>query len=155
MPTFRHGKNTFFAIGDAVGGFATVNVVSNVLRNVSLPRDSDTADTTAFTSTQKTYVVGIPGGKMSMDGPYDAAADLIFSGLVGFETPMGWKWGPEGGTSTRVSYGQPGGVGAAGFLLSNYDIMSPVGDLVSVKLDGVASGAITRTASATFPGTYP
>ena len=55
MPTFRHGKNTVFKLDNAGG---TLTDVSNVLNNVSFPRETEILETTSFGSSFRTYVVG-------------------------------------------------------------------------------------------------
>jgi hypothetical protein len=135
MPTFRHGRNTYFAIQDSGG---TIRDISNCCREVGFPRQSDTADTTAFGSTVKTYVIGIIGASFNVSGMYDATADGYLSGIYGMEASRDFEYGPEGSTSTRVKF-------TGDVFLTNYQISGSVNDMVAFSADFQITGAITRT----------
>jgi hypothetical protein len=72
MPTFRHGKSTVFKVDNAAGSLTDI---SNTLTDVSFPQSVDTAETSAFGSSAKSYVVGLSDGTLSVSGNYDATVD--------------------------------------------------------------------------------
>lgn len=140
MPTFFHGRNTFFTIQDSAN---TVHNLSPVLKQVGFPVTLDTPDTTAFGSTVKTYVVGIKDAKFSCSGMYDAGADAVLQGIFGFSTPRAFQYGPQGpnaasgGSNAFIRYS-----GVA--LLTNYSVTGAVGDMIGFTCDFQVSGSITR-----------
>ncbi len=141
MPTFRHGKNTVVKIA-AIGAPGTVVDLSNVFREFNLPRDIDSAETTAFQSTVKTWVIGIPGATLTGGGMFDATADAQLAAACGFETPLAWQYGPEGSNTGRVRYSQAGTT--VGLLITAYEINAAVADMVGFTFSAVISGALTR-----------
>jgi hypothetical protein len=62
MPTFVHSKNT----GVYFGGYD----ISSYMRSVSFPATIDTAETTAFRSTAKSYVIGNTDETVTMEGMF-------------------------------------------------------------------------------------
>jgi hypothetical protein len=135
MPTFRHGKNTYFAIEDS--GDVSRDI-STVLRDVSLGRQIDTAETTAFQSTNKSYVIGIPGSSFNVSGMFDLTVDGYFMGIMGLEDARAFIYRPEGNTSGRREI-----TGSA--YLSSYNISGSVSDMVSFTADFTVTGAVTVT----------
>lgn len=135
MPTFRHGKNTFFSITDSGD---VVRDISNALRDISFPRQADTAETTAFGSTVKTYVIGIPGASFSISGMFDATNDGYLQGIYGLEAARAFVYGPEGSVATRIKF-------TGSCFLTNYQIQGTVNDMVSASCEFQVTGAITRT----------
>jgi len=139
MPTFRHGKSTVLKITDSGG---TLRDVSNVLRDVNFPREADTAETSAFGTTDKTYVVGLVGSSLTCSGMFDATVDGYLNGIRGLDIGGSYtgafEYGPEGSISTRIKY--------TGFALCiNYSITNGIGDMVGITANFQITGAVTRT----------
>lgn len=134
MPTFRHGRNTFFSIQDAAG---TVRNISNVLRDINNTVSLDVQDTTAFGSSVKTYVVGIKDGRFSIGGMFDATVDGYFNGIFGMETARAFVYGPEGNTTGRVSY-------SGACFLTSYNVSGSVGSMVAASCEFQVTGDVTR-----------
>lgn len=138
MPTFRHGKLTVFKITDAAG---TLRDISNTLRTVNFPNDADTAETSAFGTFDKTFVVGLVGHSISVDGMFDATVDGYLNGILALDiggTYTGvFQYGPEGATSGRVRY-----TGVS--LLTSYGRTSGIGDMAGVSANFQITGATTR-----------
>lgn len=134
MPTFRHGRNTVFKVQDSTG---TLQDISNVMRDVSLPVSIDTPETTAFGSGTKTYVIGIKDAKLSGSGMFDAATDAILQGIFGMEAARGFEYGPEGSTATRVKY-------SGSLYLTGYTISGSVSDMVAASFEFQITGDVTR-----------
>ena len=140
MPTFHHGRSTFFTIGDSS---STVWNLSPVLKQVNFPVTLDTPETTAFGSTVKTYVVGIKDAKFTCSGMYAATADVILQGIFGFATARAFQYGPQG--PDTASGGADANIRYSGTAyLVNYQVTGAVGDMVGFTCDFQVSGEITR-----------
>ena len=132
MPTFAHGKSTDFAIDDTGGSSRNI---ANTLTDVSFPQTIDTAETTAFGSTNKSYIVGLKDTTISVSGIWDATVDGYISGTE--PASRSFIYGPAGSTSGNVKY-----TGEA--ILTNYSVSNPVGDVVTYSVDLQVTGAVTR-----------
>lgn len=134
MPTFVHGKSTNFQIDDTGG---TSRDISNVLTSVDFPETVDTAETTAFGSSAKSYIVGLTDATISVSGIWDSTVDGYLSG--GAEpASRTFIYGPAGSTAGNVKY-----TGEA--IMTSYSISNPVGDVVTFSADFQVTGAVTRT----------
>ena len=132
MPTFSHGKSTDFALDDTGGSSRNI---SNTLTDVSFPQTIDTAETTAFGSSNKSYIVGLKDGSFSVSGIWDATVDGYLSGTE--PASRSFIYGPAGSTGGNVKY-----TGEA--IMTNYSVSNPVGDVVTYSLDLQITGAVTR-----------
>jgi len=133
MPTFIHGKSTDFELDDTGG---TSRSLSNVLTSVDFPETIDTAESTAFGSTSKSYLVGLRDATISVSGLWDATVDGY---IIGTEpASRTFIFGPAGNTSGNVKY-----TGEA--ILTNYSVSAPVADVVTFSLDLQVTGNVTRT----------
>ena len=133
MPTFAHGKSTDFAIDDTGGSSRNI---SDTLTDVSFPQTIDTAETTAFGSSNKSYIVGLKDTTISVSGIWDATVDGYLSGTE--PASRSFIFGPAGTTSGNVKY-----TGEA--IMTNYSQSNPVGDVVTFTADFQVTGAVTRT----------
>ena len=132
MPTFVHGKSTDFELDDTGG---TSRALSNVLTSVDFPETIDTAETTAFGATSKSYIVGLRDATISVSGLWDATVDGY---IIGTEpATRSFIFGPAGSTSSNVKY-------TGECILTNYSISNPVGDVVTFSLDLQVTGNVTR-----------
>ena len=103
MPTFVHGKSTDFELDDTGG---TSRSLSNVLTSVDFPETIDTAESTAFGSTSKSYLVGLRDSTISVSGLWDATVDGY---IIGTEpASRTFIFGPAGSTGGYVKYTGPG-----------------------------------------------
>ena len=132
MPTFAHGKSTAFAIDDTGGSSRNI---SNTLTDVSFPQTIDTAETTAFGSSNKSYIVGLKDTTISGTGLWDATVDGYLSGTE--PASRSFIFGPAGSTGGNVKY-----TGEA--IMTNYSQGNPVGDVVTFTADFQVTGAVTR-----------
>ena len=134
MPTFVHGKSTNFTLDDTAG---SVRDISNTVTSVDFPETLDTAETTAFGSSAKSYIVGLTDATISVSGIWDATVDGYIAG--GAEpASRSFVFGPAGSTAGNVKY-----TGEA--IVTSYSISNPVGDVVTYSLDLQVTGAISRT----------
>jgi len=133
MPTFVHGKSTNFSLDDTGG---TSRDLSDSLTSVDFPETIDTAETTAFGATSKSYIVGLRDATISVSGLWDATVDGY---IIGTEpATRTFIFGPAGSTSGYVKY-----TGEA--ILTNYAVSNPVGDVVTYSIDLQCTGGVTRT----------
>lgn len=133
MPTFVHGKSTDFSLDDTSG---TPRNISNTVTSVDFPETLDTAETTAFGSSAKSYIVGLTDATISVSGIWDATVDgYINSGAE--PASRSFIFGPAGSTVSNVKY-----TGEA--IVTSFSISNPVGDVVTYSLDLQVTGAITR-----------
>ena len=132
MPTFVHGKSTDFELDDTGG---TSRSLANVLPSVDFPETIETAETTAFGATSKSYIVGLRDASISVSGLWDATVDGY---IIGTEpATRSFIFGPAGTTSSNVKY-------TGECILTNYSVSAPVGDVVTFSLDLQVTGNVTR-----------
>ena len=133
MPTFVHGKSTDFELDDTGG---TSRSLSTVLTSVDFPETIDTAETTAFGATSKSYIVGLRDATISVSGLWDATVDGY---IIGTEpATRTYIFGPAGSTGGNVKF-------TGECILTNYAVSNPVGDVVTFSIDLQCTGAQTRT----------
>ena len=133
MPTFVHGKSTHFEIDDTGG---TSRDISDTLTSVDFPETIETAETTAFGATSKSYIVGLRDATLSVSGIWDATVDGYFIGTE--PASRTFIYGPAGDTAGNVKY-----TGEA--ILTSFSVSNPVGDVVTFSADFQCTGDITRT----------
>ena len=134
MPTFRHGKSTVFKVDNAAGSLTDI---SNTLTDVSFPQSVETAETTSFGSSAKTYIVGLSDATLSVSGNFDATVDAHLAAVVGQAATLSFEYGPEGSTAGQVKY-----TGEA--ILTSYEKSGAVGDVVTYSAELQITGAVTR-----------
>ena len=133
MPTFVHGKSVDFALDDTSGSSRNI---SDTLNSVDFPEVTETADTTAFGSSSRSFIVGLESATISISGLWDSTVDGYMNG--GTEpASRSFIYGPAGSTGGNVKY-----TGEA--IMTNYSISSPVGDVVTYSADLQVTGAVTR-----------
>lgn len=132
MPTFVHGKSTNFQIDDTGG---TIRDISDVCDSVDFPQTIETAETTAFGATSKSYIVGLRDATISVSGKWDATVDGYFIGTE--PASRSFVVGPAGSTSGNVKY-------SGECILTNYSQSPGVGDAVTFSADFQVTGNVTR-----------
>jgi hypothetical protein len=134
MPTFRHGKSTVFKVDNSGG---TLTNISDTLTDVSFPQSVDTAETSAFGSSAKSYVVGLTDSTISISGNFDATVDAHLAGVLGQAASLSFEYGPEGSTNGFVKY-------TGECYLTSYEKSGAIGDVVTYSAEFQVTGAITR-----------
>ena len=134
MPTFRHGKSTVFKVDNSGGSLTDI---SNTLTDVSFPQSVDTAETSTFGSSAKSYVVGLTDSTLSVSGNFDATVDAHLAAVLGQAASLSFEYGPEGSTAGYVKY-----TGEA--YLTSYEKSGAIGDVVSYSAEFQVTGSITR-----------
>ena len=140
MPTFKHGKNAYLSLDGTAG---TLVDISNTLNEISMPREIETAETTAFGQNDKTYITGLGDATISLSGMFDATTDTLIAGDIanlksGSVSSLTFEYGPAGSVSA-----QPKFTGEA--LITSYEVSSPVGDVVTYSLELQVTGGVTGT----------
>lgn len=130
MPQFRHGRGTHV--------FVDRYELTTFLREASAPRSVDVAETSAFGTFDKTFVVGMREGRFSAAGMFDgtpAAVDPVLAGILGQEAAVSVTYAPEDMT-----------IGRRALVLeaeeSSYEVSSPINDVVAIGTEFMASGGI-------------
>ena len=131
---FGHGKSAVFKLDDSGG---TLRDLSSYINEASMPRDIETAETTAFGSSAKSYITGLTDATISISGMFDATADGYLAGVVGQAATLSFEYGPLGSTASMIKY-------SGECILTSYELSSPVGDVVTFSADLQVTGAITR-----------
>lgn len=129
MPTFRHGK-TITILGDAAD-------LSAYFNSVSVGNEVETAETTTFNSSARSYVVGWKTGSISFEGLFDGSTDAVDEILT---TALS----SDGISFTVATEGTT--VGRRAIVLrskqTKYDVTSPLGDVVSTSAEATSDGGL-------------
>src|SRR5689334_110460 len=97
-----------FSHGSKAVVFGNGYSLSAYLNNFALTRDVDSAETSTFGNTFKTFVPGLYGGTMTADGIYDGAAnavDQVFNAALGSVSDDVITWFPQGEGLGNAGYG--------------------------------------------------
>jgi len=132
---FVHGKSAVFKLDNASGSLVDY---SSYLEDISFPRSVETAETTTFGSSAKSYITGLTDATISLSGKFDATADSTIAAVVGQSATLSFEYGPAGSTGGNVKY-----LGEC--ILTSYEVGATVGDAVTASVELQVSGAITRT----------
>lgn len=138
---FVHGKEAYFSIKDSG---ETDRDLSSYLDDVSLSQSMDTAETSTFGNSFKTYLQGLSDATFSLSGKYDPTAttgpDAVLSSLIGATaaTAGNWTYGPAGNTS-----GDPEYTGSS--IMTSYDVSGSIGDVVAFSAELQVSSAVTSS----------
>ena len=123
MPTFIHGKSTAVYIDEFD--------LSEYFTDSSFTTENDTAETTAYGATNKSYIVGLRSGTLSLSGLWAAdtdGSDEELQALLGNAT--------EPLITVREGTAAIGGRAViAQANETDYSITNPVSDVVSVSAD--------------------
>jgi hypothetical protein len=131
---FVHGKSAAFKLDDSGG---TLRDLSAYLDDVSMPRSIETAETTTFGSSAKTYITGLTDATISISGKFDSTADGYLAGVVGQTATLSFEYGPEGTAGGKVKY-------SGECIMTSYEIGATVGDAVTASAELQITGAVTR-----------
>ena len=142
MPTFAHGKN--------VNVFLNEFDFSTYFNDVSASTTVDTAETSAFGTSAKTYVVGHRDGTISLSGMFEGTASVGTDEF--FATALG------SATKNKIIVAPQGNSVAAGAIMlvaddTSYEVSSAIADIVQASAefqstDAVEHGKILSSGSA-------
>lgn len=135
--SFHHGrKQELF-----YGGYQ----LSPYMREASFQRSIDTPETTAFGSTSKSYLTGIPDARISGQGMYHTTSQDA------------WMWGGLGGDDEVLAIYAPRPIAAGSDVRcvmvhnTNYQVQASVADVVSFSLDLQGSQVASRALCVAAP----
>ena len=116
---FKHGKDTKVYVNSSN--------YSTYFNNADASRTADTAESTTFGNSAKTYIAGEKDGTVSLAGFFDATADAVLQPLLG-GADMDLVIGIDGlDTGDKATFLQG--------IINNYSVSSPVGDIVATSID--------------------
>ena len=131
---FAHGKGADFRLDNSGGSLTNI---STYLDDVSFPQTIETAETTTFGASSKSYIVGLRDATISLSGKQDATLDAHISAVLGPAATLSFQYSPEGTGSGAIKY-------TGECIVTGYDVSAPIGDVVSVSIDLQVSGDVTR-----------
>jgi hypothetical protein len=131
---FVHGKSAVFKLDDSGG---TLRDISAYLEEVSMPRSIETAETTTFGSSAKSYITGLTDATISLTGKFDSTADGYLAGVIGQSATLSFEYGPAGSTGGLIKY-------SGECIMTSYEVGATVGDAVTASVELQVTGAITR-----------
>lgn len=133
-----HGKGSSFNIDD-IG--TTQRDLSSFLNNIDFPQDAELADDTAFGDSSRSFVVGLKGASITLDGHFTVAdneADDVLADLYSAGTNTPFEYWPAGTGASKVVYYGNG-------IVENHTITGNVGDLITFSTSIRVSGNVTRS----------
>jgi hypothetical protein len=141
MPTFRHGKNVLV--------FVDQYDFSTYFNDLTASSNVDTAETSAFGTSAKTYVLGLMDGTISLSGMYESTTltgtDEYFASALAASAKVKVIVALEGhSVGTRAVVMQADD--------TSYEVAGSLGDLVKTSIEfqssqGVENGVILSSGS--------
>lgn len=135
----KHGKDSHFTIEDSGG--TTLRNVGDFCDNIELDQDVDMADSTTIGLEAKTFLSGLAGSAITLAGKWDSVVtvgpDVVLSGLLGLETPVGFEYGPEGNVTGAIKY-------SGECFVEKYKVSSPLEGVVKFSSTIRVTGIVTR-----------
>jgi hypothetical protein len=130
MPTFRHGRDAYVLIDK----YNMTPYFREASRNTAV----DLAETSAFGTFDKTFVVGMREGRISLGGMFDgttAAVDDVLNTVLGQAAAVNVTFAPEGlaiGRKTYICQSEE----------TTYETTASITDVVAVSTEVQATGGI-------------
>lgn len=125
---FVHGKSVFVSVN--------AHDVSPYTNKADFPRTADTAETSTFGTTDKTYIPGLKGATFSIEGLWDAVLDAWLDAALGIEVPIVYK--PQGVGAGNVTY-------TFQAICTSYNPPGSIGDAVKYSAAFIVTGIPVRT----------
>ena len=139
MP-FYHGKSSQFTLDNAAG---SVVDLSSYCDNTDFSQILETAETTTFGASAKTFIPGLRDVTFSVGGKFDPTLDAHLNGVLaaqaaGTLATASYVIGPAGSTSGFPKY-------TGECLITSYQVNPPVGDVITWSAEFQGTGTPTRT----------
>ena len=137
---FVHGKNGYIQLDNSAGTLTNISGISN---EITYSQSIDTAETSVFGLSAKTYITGQNDATISLSGLYDATTAGVIEGTIdaliaGTLASATLDFGPEGNGTGKKKYSQE-------VIVTSYEIGVPVGDVVSLNVEFQRTGATTKS----------
>ena len=135
---FVHGKNAYIQLGDATN---TLQNISGIANEIKYSLSLETAETSTFGSSPKTYIMGQNDATISVQGLFDTTTattieNAIASVISGTNASLSFVFGPAGSAAGSKKF-------SGSCIPTSYEIGSPVGDVVSLSIELQRTGATT------------
>lgn len=114
--------------------------LTSYFNDAQVSRSVETAETTVFGDSAKTFIPGMMSGTIALKGMFDAAVDAVdtvMSSAIGADNPDLMTVAPEG-----LTVGKP--ASSAKVREASYEISSPATDVVGLSVEGTADGGVDR-----------
>lgn len=132
-----HGMNCHVEIDDSAG---TTRDISPNVNSTDFNVSNDTHDDTSYGQTGHTKKVGLTDGTIVLKGFWDKTAltgtETVLASLLGLFAPVDFIFGPEGSGTGKVKK-------TGKFVLRDYQVSVPVGDLIAFTANLEISGPVT------------
>lgn len=125
---FVHGKSIYVSVA--------AHDISAYTNKADFPRAADTAETSCFGTTDKTYIPGLKGATFSIEGLWDATLDGYMDTAFGTEVAVVYR--PAGTGAGLIQY-------AFQAILTAYNPPGSIGDAVKYSAQFQITGAPVRT----------
>lgn len=138
MPTFNHGKNAYIQLENSSGVLTDISGISN---EVKYSFSLETAETSTFGSSPKTYIMGQNDATISISGLFDQTTATTIEGAINAvitnaKSSLNFVFGPQGSTAGYKKF-------SGACIPTSYEIGAPVGDVVSLSIELQRTGATT------------
>lgn len=135
---FVHGKNAYIQLDNSAGTPTTLTAITN---EISYSQSIDTAETSVFGTSAKTYITGQNDATISISGLFDATSASVIEGTIdaliaGTLASASLIFGPEGNGTGKKKI-------SCETIVTSYEISAPVGDVVSLSVELQRTGAST------------
>jgi hypothetical protein len=130
MATFRHGRGTVVLVDDYD--------LTQYFREAAITQSVDLAETSAYGTFDKTFVVGMREGRLTLGGMFDGSAnavDQVLATVLGQEAAFPVTYAPEGLTIGRRTY-------VLQAEEATHETSSPLTDIVATSAEFQATGGI-------------
>lgn len=136
---FIHGKAGYFQLDSSAGSLVDLSTYCN---DIGFPQEVSADETTTFSATDKTFIVGLGESKISLAGLVDATLDAHMAGVLAAHkaatlATASFVFGPAGSGTGAIKYS-----GEA--ILTSYEVSEKVSDVAEWKADLQVTGAVTR-----------
>lgn len=135
---FVHGKNAYIQLDNSAGTLTSLTSISN---EVSYSQSIETAETSVFGTSAKTYITGQNDATISISGLFDATSASVIEGTIdaliaGTNASATLVFGPEGNGTGKKKI-------TCETIVTSYEISAAVGDVVSLSVELQRTGAST------------
>ena len=132
---FSHGKNAVVKLDNGAG---TLTDITAYLSKAALERMRDTAETTVFGLSSKTYIAGLLDGTFSGEGKFDPTLDDLLGDDIEGTATKTLQYDPQGSTTGLPRY-------SVECLITKYSFDMDIGDAGACSFDLQFTGNVTRS----------
>lgn len=135
--SFTHGSKATLKLGSAATPSTLVDY-SEWFNSISFPQTRDTAETTGFTATTKSYIPGLRDATFSAEGRYHTDIDGVLQSLLSYMGTVSFEYCPAGSGTT----GTPAYTGQ--LFITSYEGSSDISDVGGFSAEFQLSGDVVR-----------